>query len=51
MRKRITGCTTGRAGPLKTVSESWAPLAKNADEVSAREGDVLGLAGNADRFS
>ncbi|MEP6634749.1 MAG: methyl-accepting chemotaxis protein, partial [Luteimonas sp.] len=39
------------AGPIQTVTQTWAPLAKSADQVIASEGAVLGLAGNADRFT
>jgi len=45
------GTTTGVSGPIKTVSDTWAPLAKNAEQVIASESAVLGLAGNADRFT
>jgi twitching motility protein PilJ len=45
------GNTTGVSGPIATVSQTWAPLAKNADEVIASESAVLALAGNADRFT
>jgi twitching motility protein PilJ len=45
------GQTTGVSGPISTVTETWAPLAKNADDVIASEAAVLALAGNADRFS
>jgi twitching motility protein PilJ len=45
------GGTTGVSGPISTVAETWAPLGKSADQVLASERAVLGLAGNADRFS
>lgn len=45
------GSTTGVAGPIATVTQTWAPLAKNADQVIASEAAVLALAGNADRFT
>jgi twitching motility protein PilJ len=45
------GNTTGVAGPIKTVTETWAPLARSADQVIGSERAVLGLAGNADRFT
>jgi len=45
------GDTTGVSGPIAKVSQTWAPLAKNADAVIASEAAVLALAGNADRFS
>src|SRR3546814_869050 len=45
------GSTTGVSGPIATVSQTWAPLAKNADDVIASEAAVLALAGNANRFT
>ena len=45
------GETTGVSGPIGTVTETWKPLAANADQVIASESAVLALAGNADRFS
>jgi len=45
------GNTTGVSGPIAKVAQTWAPLAKNADDVIASEAAVLALAGNADRFS
>jgi twitching motility protein PilJ len=45
------GDTTGVAGPIETVTSTWTPLAKDADQVIASEAAVLGLAGNADRFT
>jgi len=39
------------SGPIKTVTATWAPLAKNAEQVTASQQAVLGLAGNADRFT
>src|SRR3546814_625975 len=45
------GNTTGVSGPIATVSQTWAPLAKNADDVIASEAAVLALAGNANRFT
>ncbi|MEO6263657.1 MAG: methyl-accepting chemotaxis protein, partial [Luteimonas sp.] len=44
------GSAADVAGPIKAVSDTWAPLAKSADQVIASEQAVLGLAGNADRF-
>ncbi len=38
------------AGPIKSVTDTWAPLAQNADQVIASQKAVLGLAGNAERF-
>ena len=45
------GQTAGVAAPIKTVTDGWAPLAKNADQVIASEKAVLGLAGNASSFT
>ncbi|MGV8930709.1 MAG: methyl-accepting chemotaxis protein [Luteimonas sp.] len=45
------GETAGVAGPIRTVSQTWAPLDKSAQQVIASEAAVLALAGNADRFS
>jgi twitching motility protein PilJ len=45
------GQTAGVAGPIKTVTATWAPLAKSAEQVTASREAVLGLAGNADRFT
>lgn len=45
------GDATGVAGPIRTVAETWAPLAKSADQIIASESVALGLAGNADRFT
>ena len=44
------GQAAGVSGPIATVTETWAPLSKSADQVVASEKAVLGLAGNADRF-
>jgi twitching motility protein PilJ len=44
------GQATGVSGPIDTVTQTWAPLAKSADQVTTSEKAVLGLAGNADRF-
>ncbi|MCI2243324.1 methyl-accepting chemotaxis protein [Xanthomonas sp. PPL568] len=41
---------TGVSGPLQTLNGTWAPLAKNAQQVVDSEPAVLALAGNADRF-
>jgi twitching motility protein PilJ len=38
------------SGPIASVTQTWAPLSKSADQVTASEKAVLGLAGNADRF-
>ena len=45
------GNAAGVAGPIKTVTATWAPLAKSAEQVTASQQAVLGLAGNADRFT
>lgn len=45
------GDTAGVAGPIRTVSATWAPLAKRADEVQASQAAVLALAGHADSFT
>jgi twitching motility protein PilJ len=45
------GNAAGVAGPIRTVTETWAPLAKSAEQVTASQQAVLGLAGNADRFT
>ncbi|HEY0504991.1 MAG TPA: methyl-accepting chemotaxis protein, partial [Lysobacter sp.] len=45
------GETTGVSGPIKTVSDTWGPLGKSADQVLASEKAVLALAGNADSFT
>ncbi|MDH5822203.1 methyl-accepting chemotaxis protein [Luteimonas sp. RD2P54] len=45
------GETAGVAGPIRSVSETWAPLEKNAEQVIASEQAVLALAGNAERFT
>src|SRR5690606_36677656 len=39
------------AGPIATVTSTWAPLAEGADQVIASEQAVMGLAGNATRFA
>ena len=38
-------------GAIGTVSERWATLGKSADQMVASEPAVLGLAGNAERFT
>ena len=45
------GETADVAGPIRTVSNTWDPLAKRADEVMASQQAVLALAGRADSFS
>ncbi|PPU03582.1 methyl-accepting chemotaxis protein [Xanthomonas arboricola] len=39
------------AGAMAQLKATWVPLSKNADQVIASEPAVLGLAGNAERFS
>ena len=38
-------------GPIKTVTDRWTGMEKNAAQLVTSERAVLGLAGNADRFS
>ncbi|TWI02739.1 twitching motility protein PilJ [Luteimonas cucumeris] len=45
------GTTTGVSGPIDTVSQTWAPLRKDAEQLLASEKAVMGLAGNASRFT
>ncbi|WP_297830656.1 methyl-accepting chemotaxis protein [Thermomonas sp.] len=45
------GDTTGVAGQIRTVTATWSPLAKRADEVQASQSAVLALAGHADSFT
>ena len=45
------GDAAGVSGPIRTVSNTWSPLAKRADEVMASQAAVLGLAGHADSFT
>ncbi len=45
------GETAGVAGPIRTVSATWDPLAKRADEVVASQQAVVGLAGRANSFA
>ncbi len=44
------GSNAAVAGPIKSVTDTWTPLAQNSDQVIASQKAVLGLAGNADRF-
>ncbi|USI99592.1 methyl-accepting chemotaxis protein [Xanthomonas prunicola] len=39
------------SGAMARLKSVWVPLSKNAEQVIASEPAVLGLAGNADRFS
>src|SRR5690606_16968816 len=45
------GDTAGVSGPIQTVSRTWAPLDKSAQQVVAGEQAVLAFAGNADSFT
>ena len=45
------GSTTGVAGPVRTVTETWTPLAASAAQVESSEQAVSGFAANASRFS
>ena len=45
------GSTAGVSGPIKAVTDTWAPLSKSADQVIASEKALLGLAGNATSFA
>ncbi|MDQ3288109.1 MAG: methyl-accepting chemotaxis protein [Pseudomonadota bacterium] len=45
------GNTAGVAGPIQTVTTTWVPLGKSAEQVIASEKAVLALAGNADSFT
>jgi twitching motility protein PilJ len=45
------GDAAGVAGPIEEVTQTWAPMAKNAEQLIASEPAVLALAGNANRFT
>ncbi|WP_374383016.1 methyl-accepting chemotaxis protein [Thermomonas sp.] len=45
------GDEVGVSGPIRTVSATWDPLSKRADEVTGSQQAVLGLAGKADSFT
>ena len=45
------GDTAGVTAPIRTVSATWDPLAKRADEVMGSQQAVLALAGHADSFT
>ncbi|MFP7723452.1 methyl-accepting chemotaxis protein [Lysobacter sp. A3-1-A15] len=45
------GNEVGVAGPIATVTETWAPLGASAEQMIASEPAVLGLAGNANSFA
>jgi len=44
------GQQPGVAAPIETVTATWLPLSKSAEQVSASEQAVTGLAGNANSF-
>ena len=50
LRSRF-GSEPGVSGPIEQVANTWAPLAKSADQMITSEKVVLGLAGNADSFT
>lgn len=45
------GDTAGVSGPIRTVTETWTPLAQSAEQVAASQAAVSGFAENANRFS
>ncbi len=45
------GNSAGVSGPINTVTNTWTPLAKRADEVLGSQTAVLALAGRADSFT
>ena len=45
------GDAAGVSGPIRTVTETWAPLGKGAEQVVQSEAAVLAFAGNAERFT
>ncbi|MBP6216326.1 MAG: methyl-accepting chemotaxis protein, partial [Luteimonas sp.] len=45
------GSTTGVSGPIRTVTETWSPLAESATKVAASEAAVKAFADNASRFT
>ncbi len=45
------GDAAGVSGPIRTVTNTWEPLAKRADEVLASQAAVTALSGRADSFS
>src|SRR5690606_12889412 len=44
------GDTAGVAGPIRTVTETWTPLAASAEQIAASEQAVSGFAANAGSF-
>jgi twitching motility protein PilJ len=45
------GDTADVAGPIRTVTKTWTPMAENATQLITSESAVLALAGNANRFT
>ncbi len=45
------GDAAGVSGPITTVTNTWTPLAKRADEVLGSQTAVLALSGRADSFT
>ena len=45
------GTSTGVAGPIATVTSTWVPMGKNADQIVASEAAVLALSKNAKSFT
>jgi len=45
------GDTAGVAGPIRTVTETWTPLAASAEQIAASEQAVSGFAANAGSFT
>ena len=45
------GDAAGVAAPIRTVTNTWDPLAKRSDEVMGSQQAVLALAGHADSFT
>ncbi len=45
------GDTTGVAGPIRAVTQTWEPLSVSAGQLADSEAAVLAFAGQADRFS
>ncbi len=45
------GDTAGVSGPIRTVTETWSPLAESATKVAASEAAVKAFADNAGRFT
>ncbi|WP_101925158.1 MULTISPECIES: methyl-accepting chemotaxis protein [Luteimonas] len=45
------GSTTGVAGPIQKVTETWEPMSASAGRLADSEAAVLAFAGHAERFS